>query len=108
MTCLMTVSMIPGSGVSAAEEEKYQITAMKEDGFIRVENPNGGERLSYSPNSGLKILEVQDGEYVYAFKDLNKNGTLDVYEDWREDDESRARDLVSQLSIEQMARRRTG
>lgn len=103
MTCLMTVSMIPGSGVSAAEEEKYQITAMKEDGFIRVENPNGGERLSYSPNSGLKILEVQDGEYVYAFKDLNKNGTLDVYEDWREDDETRARDLVSQLSIEQMA-----
>lgn len=107
MACLMTAAILPEGFVLASQTDTsqttYQITAMEEDGFIRVENPNGGERLSYSPNSGMQLLEVQDGEYTYAFKDLNKNGTLDVYEDWREDDETRARDLASRLSIEQMA-----
>ena len=83
MACLMTAAILPEGFVLASQTDTsqttYQITAMEEDGFIRVENPNGGERLSYSPNSGMQLLEVQDGEYTYAFKDLNKNGTLDVY-----------------------------
>ncbi len=41
------------------------------------------------------IIEV-DG---YQFIDLNSNGTLDVYEDWREDAETRANDLVSQMTV---------
>ncbi|MDO5422221.1 MAG: glycoside hydrolase family 3 N-terminal domain-containing protein [Eubacteriales bacterium] len=41
------------------------------------------------------ILEV-DG---YQFIDLNSNGELDVYEDWREDAETRADDLVSQMTV---------
>ena len=41
------------------------------------------------------IIEV-DG---YQFIDLNANGTLDVYEDWREDAETRAADLVSQMTL---------
>lgn len=87
MAYMMVTSMLPGSfsGAQEAEKTMYELTEMTEDGFIRVENPNGGERLSYSPNSGLQLLEVQDGEYTYAFKDLNRNGELDVYEDWRED-----------------------
>ncbi len=40
------------------------------------------------------IIEV-DG---YQFIDLNGNGSLDVYEDWREDAETRADDLVSQMT----------
>lgn len=106
MACLMTAAAMPEAFAAAAENGdtmRYQLTAMEEDGFVRVENPNGGERLSYSPDSGMQILEIQDGEYTYAFKDLNKNGKLDVYEDWREEDETRARDLASQLSIEQMS-----
>ncbi len=38
-----------------------------------------GKDLSYDPNSGIRIL-VEDG---YAFKDLNRNGILDPFEDWR-------------------------
>ncbi len=41
------------------------------------------------------IIEV-DG---YQFIDLNSNGTLDVYEDWRLDAETRAADLVSQMTV---------
>jgi len=39
----------------------------------------------------------------YAFKDLNRNGSLDVYEDWRKPAVDRARDLAAQLSIEEIA-----
>ncbi len=35
------------------------------------------------------------------FKDLNKNGKLDKYEDWRQGNLVRAKDLLSQMSIEQ-------
>jgi len=37
------------------------------------------------------------------FKDLNKNGTLDAYEDWRRPVAERARDLVSRMTLEEKA-----
>ena len=44
----------------------------------------------------IKSIIEADG---YQFIDLNSNGELDVYEDWREDAETRAADLVSQMTI---------
>lgn len=38
-----------------------------------------------------------------SFKDLNKNGTLDAYEDWRLAPEVRADDLLSQMTAEEKA-----
>lgn len=35
----------------------------------------------------------------YQFIDLNSNGELDVYEDWRQDADTRAEDLVSQMTV---------
>lgn len=58
-----------------------------------------GPTLGYAPSSGIKIL--YDGNY--AFKDLNKNGEIDVYEDWRKDIEERVADLANQLSKEEIA-----
>ncbi len=37
------------------------------------------------------------------FKDLNRNGRLDPYEDWRLSCEERGRDLVSRMSLEEKA-----
>ena len=37
------------------------------------------------------------------FRDLNDNGTLDPYEDWRLTDEQRAADLVSRMTLEEKA-----
>ena len=68
------------------------------DGWIKVTN-EGGETLGYSKDSGVKLVE-QDG---YAFKDLNGNGELDVYEDWRNDDKTRADDLASKMTGEEIA-----
>ncbi|NLA48297.1 MAG: beta-glucosidase, partial [Bacteroidales bacterium] len=59
----------------------------------------GGVTLGYSPSSGVKII-IADG---LAFKDLNRNGKLDAYEDWRLPFDDRARDLASRLSVEQIA-----
>jgi len=55
--------------------------------------------LGYSPASGVKILTINR----LAFKDLNKNGMLDPYEDWRLPFDERSRDLASKLSVEQIA-----
>lgn len=41
------------------------------------------------------IIEV-DG---YQFIDLNGNGELDIYEDWRQDADTRANDLVAQMTV---------
>ena len=45
------------------------------------------------------ILEV-DG---LQFKDLNGNGKLDVYEDWRQDIDARVKDLYDQMTLEERA-----
>jgi beta-glucosidase len=63
-----------------------------------VENDNGPV-LGYSPRSEVKILTV-DG---LKFKDLNRNGKLDKYEDWRLPVDGRAKDLAKKMSVEQIA-----
>jgi len=65
----------------------------------KIVDNEGGAMLGYSPISGVKIIE-QDG---LKFKDLNKNGVLDPYEDWRLSSEERAIDLAKRMSVEQIA-----
>ena len=72
--------------------EKYSIETTDELSIVSNQN---GATLAYSNYSGVNLI-VQNG---YAFKDLNKNGSLDVYEDWRLDVRSRATDLAQQMSI---------
>lgn len=66
--------------------------------FNLIENKDR-QTLGYSPKSGVKILTV-DG---LAFKDLNKNGKLDIYEDWRKPVAERAKDLASKMTVDQIA-----
>jgi beta-glucosidase len=69
-----------------------------QNGFTLVKNKSGAT-LGYSALSGVKILTLNG----LKFKDLNKNGKLDKYEDWRLSAEERAKDLVAKMSIEQIA-----
>ncbi len=66
--------------------------------FEIVEN-NNGPTLGYSSESGVKILSVNG----FKFKDLNRNGKLDKYEDWRLPVDERAKDLAKRMSVEQIA-----
>ncbi len=63
---------------------------------IPADETTGQIQLSYMPET-TKILEV-DG---LKFKDLNKNGSLDVYEDWRQDIEARVADIIAQMTNEE-------
>lgn len=42
-------------------------------------------------------------KYGLQFKDLNSNGELDKYEDWRLSNEERAEDLISKMTLEEKA-----
>ncbi|MDR1745410.1 MAG: beta-glucosidase, partial [Planctomycetota bacterium] len=86
------------AAVATAQEERKWTSETTGDGHILVKNAGGAE-LGYHPSSGVAILTV-DG---FAFKDLNKNGTLDIYEDWRRPTGERAKDLAAQMSIEEIA-----
>ena len=66
--------------------------------FTLIHNEDG-LTLGYSPASGVQLLAVKR----LAFKDLNKNGKLDPYEDWRLPANDRAADLAARMSVEQIA-----
>src|ERR687897_1450778 len=66
--------------------------------FKTIDQPKGA-KLGYSPTSGVKIIKEGD----LSFKDLNRNGSLDKYEDWRLSADERAKDLASKMSVEQIA-----
>jgi len=73
-------------------------TETRTDELAVVTNP-GGRALGYSLKSGVKLLTVNG----MAFKDLNRNGQLDAYEDWRLPVDERAKDLARRLSLEEIA-----
>ncbi len=54
------------------------------------------------PELGVRSASIlkEDG---YQFKDLNKNGQLDKYEDWRLSANERSLDLLSKMSVEEKA-----
>lgn len=72
--------------------------AEEKNGYVLIHN-EGGKDIGYSKGSGITIIEA-DG---WAFKDLNGNGVLDPYEDWRLPISERVADLINQLSLEEMA-----
>ena len=83
-------------GLVACNGQKW--SEQQVDSFMLVTQKEG-PTLSYSPQSGVKLL-TEDG---YAFKDLNRNDSLDAYEDWRLTPQERAADLASKLSREEIA-----
>ncbi len=75
------------------------VSAIAQESVFKVIQNKGGKTIAYAPSSGVKILTING----LSFKDLNKNGKLDKYEDWRLADDIRAKDLASKLSVEQIA-----
>lgn len=93
MICLGTIVLLCAASVNA------QKWSEETNGSINTVINKGGQNLGYSTKSGVRLVTA-DG---FAFKDLNKNGKLDKYEDWRLPADIRAKDLASKMSIEQIA-----
>ncbi len=94
-TALLAVMVLFGMSEAMAQQKW---SASDKGDFVEVRN-EGGRTLGYNVDSGVKILEV-DG---FAFKDLNRNGKLDAYEDWRLPSKQRAENLASQLALDEIA-----
>jgi beta-glucosidase len=54
------------------------------------------------PELGARAARIVERNGL-RFKDLNRNGVLDPYEDWRLTPEERARDLVGRMTLEEKA-----
>ncbi len=94
------------SGATTTEDSSTYSTVDVSDGktdFVMVTNPNGGAVLSYTAGGPFSLLDVEEDGFTYAFKDMNANGQLDPWEDWRLPAAERAADLAPQLTLEQMA-----
>lgn len=83
-------------GLGACQTQKWTETEC--DGY-KVVSQKGGATLGYAPASGIHLIFDKG----FAFKDLNRNGILDPYEDWRQPVEKRVKDLARQLSVEEIA-----
>ncbi len=57
-------------------------------------------KKSTQPILGAKEAKIIKSGH-FEFKDLNKNGKLDKYEDWRLPAETRAKDLIAQMTLEE-------
>jgi beta-glucosidase len=88
--------LITGLLLSFAGCKKWTETGT---GSLRIVTNKEGQTLGYDTASHVKLLTDKG----LAFKDLNKNGKLDIYEDWRLSAEERAKDLASKMTIDQIA-----
>ncbi len=79
-----------------AAAEKARLEQRCDYATIEADETTGQVKLTYVEGV-TSILEV-DG---LKFKDMNKNGTLDVYEDWRVDTDARIADLIAQMIPEE-------
>ncbi|HSH13204.1 MAG TPA: glycoside hydrolase family 3 N-terminal domain-containing protein, partial [Desulfurivibrionaceae bacterium] len=86
----LALALLAGCGPKWKESPK--------EGYTLVEN-EGGQTLGYSPTSGVTLLTADR----FAFKDLNRNGSLEPYEDWRLPAGERAADLAGRMSVDQIA-----
>ncbi|MCI7814081.1 MAG: glycoside hydrolase family 3 N-terminal domain-containing protein [Lachnospiraceae bacterium] len=91
LTATMAASSLSAVAFAGEANAKYEVIET-EYGYNKVVQ-DGGKTLTYSPESGVTLLE-DDG---FAFKDLNQNGQLDTYEDWRLDTATRAQALADMM-----------
>lgn len=77
--------------------EEVSLVKQSSSGFYYIEAAGEQVRLSSQNENGF--LET-DGLY---FRDLDKDGELDIYEDWRCDTDTRVVDLLSKMTKEEKA-----
>lgn len=64
--------------------------------------PAAAEDAPVQPELGARVKDIIEVD-GYRFRDLNDNGELDPYEDWRLTAEERADDLLGKMDIDQQA-----
>lgn len=97
LSMLMAIIMMLSVIGSAFAEAPTEADLLAQDcAFGLIEEEGDQPRLTYIEGV-TNIIEV-DG---LKFKDMNGNGTLDIYEDYRQDTEARVADLIAQMTDEE-------
>jgi len=98
---MMVTAIVPAFAEAPAAEgptESELLAQPCEFGLVEADETTGQPRLTYIEGV-TPILEV-DG---LKFKDMNKNGELDVYEDWRQEIDARVENLIGQMTDKELA-----
>ena len=96
---MLATTLVPAFAEAPAGPTEKEILEMPcEFSLIEADEAIGQPRLTYM--EGVTPILEKDG---LKFKDLNKNGALDAYEDWRLSSEERTADLLAQMSGAEMA-----
>lgn len=84
-----------------AEEGPTEAELLAQDcafAMVEANEVTGQPRLTYIDG----VTPIIESEGLY-FKDMNGNGAIDVYEDWRQPVEARVDDLISQMNDKEKA-----
>ncbi len=97
LSALSMPVMAEESSAEASSAQASSVIQESSSGFYYIEE--NGEQVRLSSQNADGFIQV-DGLY---FRDLDKDGELDVYEDWRADQEDRVQDLLSKMTNEEKA-----
>jgi beta-glucosidase len=67
---------------------------------VVLDSCSGGKEKKPQPVLGIRSVTIIEKGGL-KFKDLNKNGKLDKYEDWRLTPDERSQDLLAKMSLEE-------
>lgn len=99
LAIVMLVSCL-GVVPSAEETATSRFTSYDQVNEAITVIPASGDQIELGYLNGVTTILDVDG---LQFKDLNGNGQLDVYEDWRQDVDARVKDLYDQMTVEEKA-----
>jgi beta-glucosidase len=91
---LFVITMLPVT--ACFSQDDAQKKTGNQTGKPKSKNPS----VLKQPDLGYRTVKLLTIEGL-QFKDLNKNGSLDRYEDWRLSSARRASDLISKMSLEE-------
>ena len=99
LAVMMVFTVLPVFAEEPAGPTEAEILAQPcEFALIEADEATGQPRLTYI--EGVTPILEEGG---LKFKDMNGNGTLDVYEDWRQDIDARVNDLLGQMNDKEKA-----
>ena len=98
LSCISVFAEDDSAETNAPAEVVKEEKIVTEYVVIPADETTGQKELAYVP-ANTAILEA-DG---LKFKDMNDNGALDAYEDWRLDIDVRIADLIAQMTVQEKA-----
>jgi len=90
------------SSVTSATTETARFYAVAVIVVSSVASPQSGAQAAAQPELGSRVVQTLTSEGL-KFRDLDRDGHLSPFEDWRRSAQERATDLLSRMTLEEKA-----